>query len=437
MKPHELGAVQASKLIAAKKLSSEELIRSCLERITDREHEIRAWLHLDPDAVLKRAREIDNSGCLGPLVGIPAGFKDIIATRDMPTTYNSPLYRNHQVGRDAACVSVVRHSGGVVMGKTDTVEFATSQRRALSRNPRNTAHTPGGSSSGSAAAVADFHVPIAFGTQTGGSIIRPAAFTGIYAFKPTHGLVSIEGVKPVAPSLDTIGWYARCVEDLTMVAEVFRMPRKAETASLGIRNLRIGLCRTPMWQHTQVGQRQLLEETADRLAAAGAEIVEFDLPPAFSDLTEAAYRIVDWEIRSCFLSEHLEFASALDASIAVKVQGSVTSTSDIVADYDHASFCRAEFGRIVDRQRLSCVITPAACGEAPAGLADTGSSVLNTMWTLLHVPCVALPVGTGTGGLPLAVQLVAPRFRDAELLELADLLASVTCHVSGRCEAVQ
>jgi Asp-tRNA(Asn)/Glu-tRNA(Gln) amidotransferase A subunit family amidase len=232
MEPYELTATQAVALLKQRQLSCEELTLSCLRRIERRDSEVQAWIAVDPELALARARVLDASTAVAPLKGLPIGFKDIIATSDLPTCYNSPLYAKQKIGRDAACVTVVRECGGTVLGKTDTVEFASGARRARTRNPHNLSHTPGGSSSGSAAAVADFHVPLSFGTQTGGSIIRPAAFNGIYAIKPTHGLASYEGIKHVAPSLDTLGWYGRAIDDLRLVADALRFhlcrPRPAQ-----------------------------------------------------------------------------------------------------------------------------------------------------------------------------------------------------------------
>src|SRR3984957_16206558 len=222
--PARMTASEASALIQSRKMSCEELVRSCLKRIASRDAAVKAWLRLDPEYVIRRARELDKLPSKGPLHGLPWGVKDVIDTADYPTTQNSPIYDEFRVGRDAAPVAVVRGAGSLVLGKTDSVEFASMGRKALSRNPYNSAHTPGGSSSGSGAAVGDFHVPFAFGTQTGGSHIRPAAFNGIYGIKPTWGLVSREGVRMSSMTLDTVGWYARFVDDLIMVVATFRMP---------------------------------------------------------------------------------------------------------------------------------------------------------------------------------------------------------------------
>src|SRR5258705_4282061 len=206
MEPCFLTAADAAVRIREKTLTSETLVRSCLERIAARDAEVRAWTHIDPAYAIAQARELDKRPPMGPLHGLPFGVKDMIDTADMPTTYNSPLYQGHRPAKDAGCVAVVRQCGAVILGKTDTVEFAAGGRKALTRNPHNLAHTPGGSSSGSGAAVASYMTPLAFGTQTGGSHIRPASFNGAYGLKPTWGAVTREGAKLPSALSATIGW---------------------------------------------------------------------------------------------------------------------------------------------------------------------------------------------------------------------------------------
>ena len=276
MQPHALTAAEAASLIRDRRLSAEELTRSCLDRIAAREALIRAWLFLDPDLALRRAREADKRQAaglpLGPLHGLPFGVKDVIDTADMPTTQNSPIYPDARIGRDAACVGVVRHSGATILGKTDTVEFASGGRKALTRNPFNLAHTPGGSSSGSGAAVGDLQVPLAFGTQTAGSHIRPASFNNIYGMKPTWSLASREGLRMASISLDTVGWFGRSAEDLTLVAQAFRLPALAAQPVMAVKGLRVGLCRSPVWDRIEPAGVAALEAAATGQQAAGAHV---------------------------------------------------------------------------------------------------------------------------------------------------------------------
>lgn len=430
MEACQLTATEAAGLIRQRKLSVEELVRSCLARIAARDSRVRAWLYVDPDMVIRNARELDKLAPVGvdpktPLHGLPWGVKDIIDTADQPTTHNSPIYPGVRTNRDAACVGVVRSSGAVILGKTDTVEFASGGRKALSRNPFNPAHTPGGSSSGSGAAVGDFHVPLAFGTQTGGSHIRPAAFNGIYGIKPSWGLVSREGVRMSSMTLDTVGWYGRCVDDLIMVAEAFRLPKAPEPAVNGPEGLRVGLCRSPVWSSIEPAGADALMLAAKRLQDAGAIVEDYELPEPFNYLHEAHADIVQTEGGVSFLPEYLSSYAILAPDLRDKVENARGVTPEkLLASYALADSCRPAFDRLFGRG-LDVILTPSAPGEAPEGLHTTGSAMFQSMWTLLHVPCVAIPVGRGPKGLPVGVQVVGPRMTDMRLLGVALALAPV------------
>jgi len=424
MQPHELTATEASRLIAAKKLSCEELARSTLTHIAARDPIVRAWSYVDPDLVLRNARELDKMAPVSPLHGLTFGVKDVIDTFDMPTQQNSPLYFRHQSGQDAACVAVVRHSGALVVGKTDTVEFASGGRRAASRNPHNLAHTPGGSSSGSGAAVGDKQVQLAFATQTGGSLIRPAAFNGIYGIKPTHGAVNREGAKNYSHTLDTVGWYGQCVEDLQLVARAFRFAGSATPKTVSLRGLKVGLCRSPMWPNADEYAREALREAGRRLESAGAIVFDLDLPEPFHRMDAAQKTVIRGEGRAAFLPDYLSPKRGLLAQhfIDLVENTPLIEPAAIVAAYDLAADCRRHFDGMFGSD-LDVIMTPSSPGEAPEGLASTGDPVFNAMWTLLHVPCVGIPVGKSARSLPLGIQLVGPRFSDARLLEIAQACA--------------
>lgn len=419
MQPYELTATQASRLIAEGQLSCEELARSCLARISEREPTLRAWAYVDPDQVVRNARELDKSPPHGVLYGLTWGVKDVINTFDMPTGHNSPIYKGHFAGKDAACVAIARHCGAQIVGKTETFEFAAVGRPAITRNARNSAHSPGASSSGSAAAVGDSMVQLAFATQTGGSLIRPAAYNGIYGFKPTHGAVSNEGAKMFAPTLDTIGWYGRSVDDLALVAEAFQLSQNNEQHSLDIKGLRIGLCRGPNWSHIEASGKAALITAANLLESAGAIVEDLDLPEPFEQITQAHRVIMRGEGRVSLRNEYLQHHSKVHEELRLLVEDtSATDIPALIAARDMAAQCRGILDSLFGRS-LDLVITPPAPGEAPHGLASPGTMIFNAMWTALHVPCIAIPAGVSRSGLPLGIQLVGPRGTDAALLNMA------------------
>ena len=420
--PCFLTAAEAARLIREGNLTCEALVRSCLDRIAARDSVIKAWLHVDPAHALAQAREIDKRPPAGPMHGLAFGVKDVIDTHDLPTTQNSPLYQGHRPAKDAACVGVVRHSGAVILGKTDTVEFAGGGRKAATRNPHNLAHTPGGTSSGSAAAVADFQVHYAFGTQTSGSHIRPASFNGIYGMKPTWGVVSREGVKQLSVMLDTVGWYGRSAEDLAMVAEAFRLPGLSGSKPSTVKGLRVGLCQTPRWSKIEPGGEKALKAAVERLEKAGAVIEELRLPETFAGLYDAQDIILQGEAGAAFLPDYLASQDRLHAEFRDKVENKTGVTPKAMAEaYDLAGACRPAFDRIA--ANFDAVLTPSAPGEAPEGLGWTGDWVFNVIWTLLHVPCIAIPCTVGPKGLPVGIQIVGPRFGDGQLLRVAAAVA--------------
>lgn len=424
LEPCFLTAAEAATRIRAGELTSERLIRSCIERIETRDPYVKAWLYLDKAKAIATARELDKRPPLGPLHGLPLGVKDMIDTADMPTTYNSPVFQDYRPARDAACVAVARLSGAVILGKTDTVEFAAAGRRAATRNPKNFAHTPGGSSSGSGAAVGDRQVQLAFGTQTGGSHIRPASFNGIYGMKPTWGSVSREGAKQYSNMLDTIGWYGRSVDDLALVASAFRLHGAGEIAMPEASTLRVAYCRTPFWGKIEPAGESAFAIACDRLTKAGVKLIELTLPEPFGGMFEAQNTIMMGEGRASFLDATLEFGGRLHQDFHDRVENKRGVTpAAMIAAYDLAAACRREFEALF--ADFDAVLAPASPGEAPEGTYNTGDHVFNAMWTLLHVPCVGIPCTTGPKALPVGVQIVAPRYRDAKLLAMAAALAPI------------
>ena len=407
-----LSASEAARRIERGELTAEALVSACLERIAEHDEQLRAWAFVNRDHALAQARALDRGPRRGLLHGIPFGIKDVLDTAELPTEYNSPIYRGHRPKADAACVMALKSAGAVILGKTATTEFANNHP-AATRNPHNPAHTPGGSSSGSAAAVADFMVPAALGTQTGGSVIRPAAYCGVAALKPSFGSINRAGLKMVAESLDTIGVFAREVEDLALSLEALSGRARPDFASFDGKP-RVGLCRTPRWALADAATQANLESAAQRLAQAGAQIKPFDLPQA-DDLFDQHKVIMGFETARALAWEYLAHPDKISASLKPRLDEGWKVTRPA---YDGmralAERCRRALAH--DMRELDFLLTPSAPSEAPASLESTGDPVFNRAWTLLGVPCVTLPHGRGPKGLPLGVQLVGAFDADAALL---------------------
>lgn len=415
---NQISATDASSAIAAGKLTSETLVAACLERIRQREDDVRAWTFIDPELALKQARQCDRGAPRSRLHGIPVGVKDVIDTCDMPTEYGSPIYRAHRPACDAACVAQVREAGGVILGKTVSTEFATRHPNKT-RNPHNPAHTPGGSSSGSAAAVADCMVPAAFGTQTSSSIIRPAAFCGVIGYKPTFNLINRAGLKFLSESLDTLGTLTRTIEDAALIVEVLTGLPPTSFAGVATLKPRIGFCRTPHWGQADAVSQAKLERAAGTLAAAGATVSEVELTSEFLKLAETQVAVSAYEFFRALTHERTRFPQLISPSLTARIAagGKVTR-----AQYEEglavAERCRK---RVADTFRdYDVLLAPSAPGEAPRGLDSTGDPIFGLMWTLLLLPCLTLPSGKGSTGLPLGVQVIGKHGADAALLVNAE-----------------
>lgn len=423
LQPWELSGAQVAAAIASGRLTSEAVVRSCLERIAARDPLVKAWSWIDADHAIRQARELDKSPHRGPLHGVPIAVKDIIDTADLPTQYNSPIYLGHRPARDAAVVAILRAAGAVILGKTDTHEFAAAGRLPATRNPHDFARTPGGSSSGSAAAVADGQVPLALGTQTAGSVIRPASFCGTFALKPTWGTVSREGAKLYSLTLDTIGWFGRSPADLALLAEVLAIDPGRSVPTPAIGGLRIGVCRTALWPQADEATRDAVEAAAVRLARVGAAVTDIELPAPFAELPDAQTTIMHGEGRPAFLAEYRFAHPLLHQEFRDRVENARgISNAQLAAALDLAARLRPEWDAIA--HQYDAVITPSAPGEAPASLTTTGDSLFNRMWTALHVPCVNVPAARGPHGMPVGVQLVGARYADATLLGVVATVAA-------------
>ncbi len=415
-----LSAVEAARQIAAEKITSEALMRDCLERIAAREGEVQAWEYLDREAALKQARAADAGSSRGLLHGLPIGVKDLIDTVDMPTAYGSPIYSGHRPPWDAPCVALMRAAGGIVLGKTVTTEFAV-MHPGKTRNPHNPKHTPGGSSSGSAAAVADYMVPLAFGSQTAGSIIRPSAFCGVVGYKPSFGLINRVGVKALSDTLDTIGAIARTVPDAALFAAAITgrddlLVKKPLSAKP-----RVGICRTYEWKHAQPETIAALEAAAQKLGAAGVTVREVSLPPTYASLVQAQTDIMLLEQAQSLAYERLTHWT----QISERLRGILEAGLKVSLErYDAAQTLARNCRRTLTEVFADCdvLLAPSAPGAAPEGLGMTGDPIFNRMWTLLRTPCVNIPAATAANGLPVGLQVVGAFGSDAQTLAAAHWL---------------
>jgi Asp-tRNA(Asn)/Glu-tRNA(Gln) amidotransferase A subunit family amidase len=409
----DLTATQAVRLIHGGKLKPIDLTDAYLDRTADRDPVARAFAAFDRD----KAREAAARCCPGPLQGIPIGVKDVLDTSDMPSQYGSPIWSGWQPRADAAAVASARSAGGVVIGKTVTTEFAT-RKPGPTTNPVNPAHTPGGSSSGSAAGVGARLFPLAFGTQTAGSVIRPAAFCGVVGYKPTFGLICRSGMKIMSDSLDTIGVMARTVADCALFAGAVSGRDLGDPDAKPNRAPSIGICRSPVWSVAAPETRELLAHVTDALARAGASVCARELPDEFTNLIDVHPIIMNAESARALAWEQAHHPDLISEGLRERL---VFGSSQTEAALDHAytvfASTRAAFPQAMDG--LDVLVTPAAPGEAPPGLEWTGDPAFNFIWTSLHVPCVTVPNGTGPNGLPLGIQVVGRRGDDRAVLACA------------------
>ena len=397
-------------------VTCEAVVRTCLDRIAAREAQVHAWAHVEPDAALAAAKRFDQSGRKGPLAGVPFGVKDIIDTFGMPTEWGTPIHKGRKPERDAACVALSRKAGGVLLGKTVTTEFA-NLHPGPTRNPHDLTRTPAGSSSGSAAAVADFMVPIAIGTQTTGSTIRPASFCGVFGYRPTYGEHRMHGVMEASGSLDTLGILARSVADVALYRNVLLGIPPEPMGK--IERPHFALCRSHVWNQFEPNTRTLVEDAAFRLARSGARVTEFTLPPEFELLNDAHRTISSFEFARTFTFEienHWDEIS--DTLPGGRLHDGLTgSFARYIEAKQLADECRRRLDALMGG--IDALLTPAAFGEAPVGMPAFAGVPLYQIWTTLHVPCLSIPVFRGAAGMPIGAQLIAKRHEDRKLFACA------------------
>jgi Asp-tRNA(Asn)/Glu-tRNA(Gln) amidotransferase A subunit family amidase len=416
--PAKLTATEAVRLMRDGTLRPIDIMEACLERIGERELSVRAFAWFDADA----ARRAALSPQQGPLHGLPIGVKDVLDTADMPSEYGSPIWRGWQPRADAAAVAWARAAGGVVIGKTVTTEFAT-RKPGPTANPHNPQHTPGGSSSGSAAGVADFFFPVAYGTQTAGSVVRPAAFCGVVGYKPSYGMINRFGMKLMSESLDTVGVIARSVADCALFTGVVAGRDLGDPDARPDRAPRIGICRSPAWDAAAPETEALLPRVASALARAGATVVDRELSPGVAAIAAAHPIVMNNESGRALGWELANAREGISEGLRERLEFGLSQSEAAVAEA-HAVFERAQREFPACMEGLDALVTPSAPGEAPAGLGWTGDPVFNLIWTSLHVPCVTVPAGAGPAGLPFGIQIVARIGEDRQALAWAQWVAA-------------
>lgn len=413
---NRLSASEIAQGIRAGAFTAEAVVRDCLARIERRESIIQAWSSFDSELALRQARECDRGARNGPLCGVPIGVKDVIDTADLPTEMGSPIYRDYRPPSDASCIAIVRAAGAVILGKTVTAEFAGMTPGATT-NPHNPDCSPGGSSGGSGAAVADFMVSAAFGTQTGGSVLRPASYCGVIGYKPSFGLINREGIKPAAETLDTVGLLARTIDDVELITDVLlgRTPVPHAAPSLPPK---IGLCRTYLWSEVKAETAAAVEDAAGRLAAAGAPVREVTLPEAFRGLSEARESINDYERARAMAYEWNNHRALISERLANAIRrGFEMPVEKFIAAVRLAEHCRDRLDVVFGG--VDVLLAPCVDREAPRGLKWAGEPKFQALWTLLRTPTLTLPTHRGPNGLPVGIQLVGRLYDDKRLLSVA------------------
>ncbi|MFT4564988.1 MAG: Asp-tRNA(Asn)/Glu-tRNA(Gln) amidotransferase A subunit family amidase [Gammaproteobacteria bacterium] len=414
----ELSASAAAQLLRDKSISAVELTQACLQRIAERNNDVGAFRHIDPDFSLAQAARADRDVPRSPLHGIPFAVKDVIDTRDFPTEYGTKIHAGRRPSVDAKCVSLMREAGAVLLGKVVSTEYAMFTPNET-RHPMNLEHTAGGSSSGTAAAVCDRMVPIAFGNQTAGSLIRPAAYCGVYGLKPTYGTTDGAGILPLQLYFDTLGYMARCIEDLQSFYGI--VSEKDQTTQWPeAQPAKIGICETFQWEFAEPASRSVLTQAAKLFARHGNHIEPFGLPSAHKDLVAVHRRVLYSGIATSLDEDFRNHADQMsDQLLDLLEEGRRTTAQEFHQAKTIAAKCRASVNDCFGD--LDAIICPSAPAEAPHGWA-TGNPIFQVSWTLLGVPCLNLPVGIGPNGLPVGIQLIGRQYDDKKLLALGQHL---------------
>ena len=436
MSSPKLSAVEMVQSLKKGEITSEELVKSYIEQIKKKEKEVEAWEFFDQELVLKQAKKLDElhqSGKHGDLHGIPVGIKDIFDTEDMPTTDGTEIHKKNPSWNDCTVVSKLKQAGAIIMGKTVTTELAYYSP-GKTKNPHDTTRTPGGSSSGSAAAVASHMVPLAVGSQTNGSVIRPASYCGVVGYKPTKGLISRHLVLQISRALDQVGVFANSIEDAALISEqLIGHDKQDPDTSLNPRPKLLAASKEkppaePVLAHIKLPFMNELEEDVkegfkeikDELKG---KVDEIELPEGFAGIPDWHKIIMESDMARSFSEEYKKSKNKLSDKIIEAIERGMKYTSveynNALAKIDVANAYFNQFFHDYD-----AILTPSACGEAPKGLKSTGNPIFCTIWTYCGMPCISLPLLQGKNGLPVGVQLVSSLYDDERLFRNASWLTS-------------
>ncbi len=415
--PYELTATDAIKLIRNNKLSRYEWVQSCFERIREKEDLVKAWVYLDEERALEKAKQLDNENNVSQL-GIPFGIKDIIDASNTPTGFGTNFYQNNVPMRDAASVAVAKQSGCIFIGKTVSTELG-HRAPGLTTNPHNKDFTPGGSSSGSAAAVASMMAPVCFGTQTTGSVIRPAAYCGVIGYKPSYGDFDKSGILPNSPSIDTLGLMSRSVDDIALFRSILLEEELVSIKKVDLSKIKIGFVRTPHWEKTDDSTKEAFEHFVNSLRSNKLNVIDLEIDKLISKSDTLHLDISGYEFKRSISHERFNYYEQLSDQLrnGRLNDGYQVSNKNYQLALKELSILKNQIDTVFEETDL--IITPSAPGEALRGLEYTGSPIFNTTWSLNGNPCITLPLFKGKQELPIGCQLVARFGEDDQLLNYA------------------
>ncbi|KAH7129959.1 amidase [Dactylonectria estremocensis] len=427
-----LTASEVQRRIQSNELLLEDYVQSLLARYRARDKDVNAWACIEPENVLKQARQLDQipPEKRGRLHGFVIGVKDVMLTKDLPTGYNSQAHTTDGPLLDASSVAILRRNGALIMGKTRTTEFAATTVGPGTKNPHDPSRSPGGSSSGTGAGVADKQIPIGLGTQTVGSVIRPSSFNGIFGLKPTWNAISAEGQKVSSVTLDTFGFMGRSIEDLQALADVFSLRDDELPKPVHLKKARFALVKTPVWPKAGPGTIAAMERAAQILKDAGATVEEVTLPSEFDNLLSLQNQVLQAEAGVAFYREYNTTRDKMSDKLVDMARNIDTcSKKDFLRAFDTIASLRPKIDEIADR--YTAILTPSTVDVAPVGIEWTGSSDFNGIWTALHTPVLNVPGLGGENGMPVGISFVTSRYRDQHLLQVGKAVGPLFADKGG------